>query len=148
MTNIKKILDKKNEYMSILLIADPSKKAVRKYLDSSDLFVMFDCDKPVCAAAVIRIDEQTCELKNIAASKLRRGFGSKMLSYLFDYYKDKYNYMQVGTGNSSIGNISFYKKNGFILSHQIDNFFTDNYEEPIFENGIQCEHMIMLEKRL
>ena len=148
MINVEKITQNKKDYLGILLIADPSEKAVAKYLDSSDLFVMFEDAEPVCAASVIRVSGDTCELKNIAANKLRRGFGSKMLSYLFDYYKGKYDFMEVGTANSSLGNISFYERNGFTVTHQIDNFFTDNYDEPIFEDGIQCEHMIMLKKRL
>lgn len=148
MINVEKIIENKTKYLSLLLIADPSEKAVNKYLEQCDLFVMFDEDEPVCAAAVVKVSEDTCELKNIAANKLRHGYGTSMLEFLFGYYKDKYDYMEVGTGNSSIGNISFYQKNGFEITHQIDNFFTDNYDEPIFEDGMQCVHMIMLKKRL
>jgi ribosomal protein S18 acetylase RimI-like enzyme len=148
MINVKKITENKSDYLSLLLIADPSVKAIDKYLDQSDLFVMFDEDEPVCAAALVKVSEDTCELKNIAAGKLRHGYGSKMLEFLFGYYNGKYDYMEVGTGNSSTGNISFYQKNGFEITHQIDNFFIDNYNEPIFEDGVQCVHMIMLKKRL
>ncbi|MBT8233378.1 MAG: hypothetical protein KJN84_12165 [Bacteroidia bacterium] len=27
-------------------------------------------------------------------------------------------------------------------------YFIDNYKQPIFENGIQCKHLIILVKRL
>jgi len=56
--------------------------------------------------------------------------------------------MEVGTGNSSTQNIKFYEKNGFDITHTIKNFFIDNYDEPIYENGVQCEHMIMMRKQL
>ena len=51
--------------------------------------------------------------------------------------------MLVGTGDSSI-TISFYKKCGFVYSHRIPNFFIDNYDHPIFEEGKQLKDMIYL----
>ena len=148
MIDIRKIDSDKHRYLDILLIADPSEEAIEKYLNDSDVFVMFDDGEPVCAAAVLEISNDTCELKNIAASVLRKGYGSKMLGWLFDYYKGKFAYMEVGTGNSSVGNIKFYERNGFSITHTIENFFIDNYDEPIFEDGVQCKHMVMLKKTL
>jgi hypothetical protein len=53
--------------------------------------------------------------------------------------------MFVGTGDSpSI--LSFYEHCGFILSHSVKNFFTDNYDHPIYENDIQLVDMIYLKK--
>lgn len=40
--------------------------------------------------------------------------------------------------------IAFYKNCGFVYSHRIPNFFTDNYEHPIFEAGKQLKDMIYL----
>lgn len=148
MIDIKKITKGKNDYIDILLIADPSKKAIEKYIGDSDLFVLYDNDEPVCAATVVEVSGDNCELKNIASVKQGRGYGSKMLKFLFEHYKNKYPNMVVGTGNSSIQNIQFYEKNGFKITHQIDNFFVDMYDEPIFENGIQCVHMVRLKKSL
>lgn len=148
MIDIKIIIENKQDYIDILLIADPCKHAIARYLDDSDLFVMFDDGKAVCAAAVLKVSHDSCELKNIAASVLRKGYGSKMLKFLFDHYKGKFTYMEVGTGNSSFGNIKFYEKNGFEITHTIENFFIDNYDEPIFEDGVQCKHMVMLKKSL
>lgn len=148
MVDIKLITEDKQKYIDILLIADPCRQAICKYLEDSDLFVMLHDGKPVCAAAVLRVSQDTCELKNIAASVLRKGYGSKMLEFLFDYYKDMYKYMKVGTGNSSFGNIKFYEQNGFEITRTIENFFVDNYDNPIFEDGVQCKHMVMLKKSL
>ena len=148
MNKIDKVTTNKQEYIDILFIADPSRPAIEKYLYKSDLFVMFENERPVCAACVQEVSKDTCELKNIAATKMRRGYGSKMIEYLCSYYKSKYKHMEVGTGNSSVVNIDFYKRNGFDFTHQIDNFFVDNYDEPIYEDGVQCKHMVMLKKRL
>lgn len=51
--------------------------------------------------------------------------------------------MLVGTGDSP-ATISFYTNCGFVYSHRIPNFFTDNYDRPIFEEGKQLKDMIYL----
>ena len=43
--------------------------------------------------------------------------------------------MQVGTGDSPL-TIPFYEKCGFTRSHVLKNFFLDNYDHPIVEEGI------------
>ena len=37
---------------------------------------------------------------------------------------------------------------GFKYSHRIKNFFTDNYDHPIVEEGILLEDMVYLKRRL
>ena len=49
--------------------------------------------------------------------------------------------MQVGTGDSPL-TIPFYEKCGFTRSHVLKNFFLDNYDHPIVEEGILTgDHM-------
>ena len=55
--------------------------------------------------------------------------------------------MLVGTGDIP-WIIEFYQKNGFRFSHRIKNFFTDNYDHPMFEDGIQLVDMVYLSKEL
>ena len=55
--------------------------------------------------------------------------------------------MFVGTGDSPLI-IHFYEHCGFILSHKVKNFFTDNYDHPIYDNDIQLVDMIYLKKDL
>ncbi len=33
-------------------------------------------------------------------------------------------------------------------SHKVPNFFADNYDHPIYENGIQLVDMVYLQRRL
>ena len=49
---------------------------------------------------------------------------------------DEYSVLQVGTGDSPL-TIPFYEKCGFVRSNKIPNFFTDNYDHPIYEGGVQ-----------
>ena len=62
-------------------------------------------------------------------------------------YREKYSVLQVGTGDSPL-TIPFYEKCGFTRSHSIKNFFTDNYNHPIYECGIQLVDMIYLQRKL
>lgn len=59
----------------------------------------------------------------------------------------KYSAMTVGTGDSVL-TIPFYQKCGFTESHRVKNFFTDNYDHPIFEGGKQLVDMVYLVKKL
>ncbi|MGM9580476.1 MAG: hypothetical protein ACI3U2_04470 [Anaerovibrio sp.] len=40
------------------------------------------------------------------------------------------------------------KHKGFTRHHSIKNFFTNNYDHPIFECGVQLVDMIYLQRRL
>ena len=128
---IKKEKDNKEQYLDLLLEADPSEKLIRQYLADGDLFVLTYKNEVACVAVVTRVDDDICELKNIATEEKYRGKGyaKKMLKYLCDNYKQKYEKMIVGTTEN---NIPFYVKQGFDKYEKtIKNFFIDNYNEEI-----------------
>lgn len=147
---IKLINENKDTYIDLLLLADPDIDIINSYIDDGDLFVLFNNDIAVTAAIVTKIDDNTCELKNIATYEAYQGhgFGKKLIKYIFEYYKNQYENIIVGTGNSSISNIAFYKSLGFNYDSTLENFFVDNYPEPIFEDGIQCKDMLLFKKAL
>lgn len=147
---IKLIKENKNNYIDLLLLADPDINIVNSYLNKGDLFILSEESNTISAAIVIEYSKDICELKNIATyEKFQdKGFGRKLVNYIFDYYKNKYNYIVVGTGNSSTNNIIFYKSLGFKYYKTIDNFFIDNYPDPIYEDGILCSDMIYFKKEL
>lgn len=86
------------------------------------------------------------ELKNIAVYPdcQRRGYGKAMIDFLFSYYTDC-RVLLVRTGDSP-DILNFYKKCGLTESHRIQNFFTDNYNHPIYEKGKQLIDMIYLKR--
>lgn len=53
--------------------------------------------------------------------------------------------MLVGTGDVS-STISFYEHCGFTISHRVENFFTDNYDHPIYEEGKLLTDMVYLKR--
>ena len=147
---IHKIETNKKEYLELLLLADEQESMIDRYLERGDMFVMFNMSKePISSAVVTNEGDNVCELKSLAVSPQyqRKGYGKKMVDFLCKRYADKFKYMIVGTGES-INTISFYKKCGFKYSHIVPDFFTDNYDHPIVENGIILKDMVYFRKEL
>lgn len=155
---IKKITNNKKQYLDLLLLADEQENMIDKYLEAGDMFALYDDDlKSICV--VLKLDEneinknddwgRTIEIKNIATYEKYQGlgYGRKLINYIFDNYKDQYETVLVGTGDSPL-TIPFYKSCGFEISHKIKNFFVDNYDIPIYEDGKQLIDMIYLKKTL
>lgn len=147
MVTIKEIKSDKKDYLSLLLLADPCEEMIDLYLDKGDMYVLNDENKTICEAVVVKISNTECELKNIATDEeyQMKGYAKKLVDYLFNVYKNEYKVMLVGTTSTAI---PFYNKLGFNYSHTVDNFFTDNYPEAIFEGDVQCVDMIYLKKDL
>ena len=70
-----------------------------------------------------------------------------MIDHEKNTYKGRYKVLLVGTDESP-ATLPFYEKCGFRISHRIKNFFTDNYEQPIIEDGVQLIDMIVLQQVL
>ena len=145
---IKKEKENKEQYMDLLLEADPSKEMIKKYLSNGDLFVLTYKDEVAGIAVVTKVDGETVELKNIVTKEEYRGkgYGQKMIKYLADNYKQKYKKMIVGTTEN---NIPFYVKQGFDKYEKtIKNYFVDNYDEEIWDEDLQCIDMYYYSKEL
>lgn len=144
--NIIQLTENKKQYINLLLLADEQESMIDRYLERGELFVLEDDGvKAVCVVT----DEKdgVCELKNIAVAPEfhRQGYGKRLIDYLFIHYSGKYSRMIVGTGDvpSAIG---FYKSCGFEYSHRVENFFTDNYDHQMIEDGVLLKDMIYLKK--
>ena len=141
---IEKICGNKKQFLDLLLLADEQENMIDKYLPNGDLFALYDDDlKSICV--VVPIDNEICELKNIATYQeyQGKGYGKALVEYISDFYKDKYTTMLVGTGET-LATLSFYESCGFEKSHRIKNFFTDNYDRLIFDEDVQLIDMIYL----
>ena len=135
----------------LLLDADPSLSTIEKYLGSSEIHIALSEGEIAGVIVLYPPDAATLEIKNIAVDeKLQgRGIGQMLLEYATQVAKNKNAAtIIIGTSNSSYGQLDLYQKAGFKMTGVKHNFFLDNYPEPIFENGIQCRHMIMLKKYL
>jgi GNAT superfamily N-acetyltransferase len=142
------VKENKKEYMDLLLLADEQEDMIDKYLEEGDMFALYDDDLKT-VAVVKKIDDEAIEIKNIATYEKYqgKGYGRKMIKYIEDYYKNRFKEIYVGTGDSPL-TIPFYENCGFEKSHVIKNFFIDNYNHEIIENGIKLVDMIYLKKNL
>lgn len=141
---IQKIIENKEQFMNLLLLGDEQESMIHKYLERGELFALYDTDlKTVCV--VTQEDENTYEIKNIATyeTEQEKGYGSSMIKHIIEYYIDKCDTLLLGTGEDD-KILSFYKKFGFVYSHTVKDFFIDNYDHEMFENGKQLKDMIYL----
>ena len=148
MVRIEKFTENKKQFLELLLLADEQENMVDKYLTSGDLFALYDDDlKSVCV--VIPVNSKTCELKNIATYEKYQGqgYGRALINFISEFYKNDYKKMLVGTGEVPTI-LAFYESCGFENSHRVKNFFTDNYDHPMYEGDIQLVDMIYLKKDL
>ena len=145
---ITEIKENKKQYLSLLLLADEQEDMVDRYIDKGTMYV-FD-DNGVKSECVIT-DEGNgiIEIKNIAIvpEHQGKGYAKALIDFLVEECGGKYSVLQVGTGDSPT-TVPFYEKCGFVRSHSIPNFFTDNYDHPIFECGVQLVDMVYLQKPL
>ena len=145
---IKKITENKKAFLNLLLLGDEQESMIDQYLDIGDMYVVYD-EQPVAQCVVVYISNGIYELKNISvASEYQgKGVGSILLDFISNLYKSSGRKIIVGTGETP-NTISFYQKNGFTYFKRIENFFTDNYDHPIYENGIKLKDMIYFSKSL
>ncbi|MBE6275478.1 MAG: GNAT family N-acetyltransferase [Bacteroides sp.] len=149
MMNIIPITDNKKNFLPLLLIADEQESMIDKYIEKGEMFVGIKNGLAVAVCVVVCLDKETYEIKNLAVhpKHQHQGYGKAMIKFICQQYKEKCQYLLVGTGDSPL-TIPFYKKCGFSYSHQIPNFFIDNYNHPIIEAGVQLVDMIYLKKTL
>ncbi len=145
---IREVNDNKKQFISLLLLADEQENMVERYLEKGTMYVLEDNE--VKAKCVVT-DEGNgiLEIKNIAVvpKYQGKGYGKMLLDFIACKYAGSYSVLQVGTGDSPL-TIPFYEKCGFVRSHIVPRFFTDNYDHPIYESGIQLVDMVYLQKHL
>ena len=145
---IREIIDRKKAYLNLLLLADEQEDMIDRYLERGTMYVLEDNE--VKAECVVT-DEGggILELKNIAVVPdcQGKGYGKALVNFLVRTYREQYAVLQVGTGDSP-SPISFYESCGFRRHHLVKNFFTDHYDHPIYECGVQLVDMVYLQREL
>ena len=145
---ITQIKSDKKHYLDLLLLADEQEDMIDRYLDRGTMYVLED-NGVKCECVVTEEGSGILEIKNIATAPdaQRKGYAKALIDFLVQTYSGRYSVLQVGTGDSPL-TIPFYEKCGFTRSHIFPNFFTDNYDHPIFECGVQLVDMIYLQRKL
>ena len=145
---IREVKENKKQFLSLLLLADEQEDMIYRYLDKGTMYVLDD-NGVKCECVVTDEGNGVLEIKNIATKPNYQGmgYGRKLIDFIVLKYKKQYSVLQVGTGDSPL-TIPFYKKCGFVRSHSVKNFFTDNYDHPIYESGVQLVDMIYFKRNM
>jgi GNAT superfamily N-acetyltransferase len=137
--------------MDLLLLADPSRMIVEEYLQRGECFIAESVGQIIGVYVLLPTRPKTVELVNIAIIEDQhgKGLGKQLVMDAIRVAKSKgYKTIEIGTGNSSIGQLALYQKCGFRITDVDVDFFIRHYTEEIFENGIQCRDMIRLSQGL
>lgn len=134
----------------LLLLADPDKAAINRYLETSDCYEARDEAVLVGVAVLRKVNPKVFELMNIAVSPQhqKQGYGGRILTTLIQLLKDrKAEKLEVGTGTFGYP-LKFYQQYGFRVTAIKKDFFLENYPEPVIEEGLQHKDMLMLSMAL
>ncbi len=145
---IKRVPENKKQYMELLFLADEQEDMIDRYLEQGEMFVLLD-PEAVGECVVCDLGDGVFEIKNIATapSVHGKGYGRALIQFVLDHYKGRGHTLLVGTGDSPL-TVPFYEKCGFREHHRLKNFFTDHYDHPIIEAGVQLVDMVYLSQPL
>ena len=142
------VSENKKQYLDLLLLGDEQEDMIDRYLERGTLHILEDGGvKAVCV--VTEEDGEVLEIKNLAVhpDHHRKGYGRAMLEHICGVYRGQYGKLQLGTGDSPL-TVPFYEACGFARDHILPNFFVENYDHPIYEEGIQLVDMVYFAKKL
>ncbi len=145
---IRVIKENKKQYLRLLLLADEQESMIDRYLDRGTMYVLDDGGVK-CECVVTDEGDSILEIKNIATEPefQGRGYGRAMIEYIAEKYRGRFSILQVGTGDSPL-TVPFYEKCGFVRSHIVPNFFTENYDRPIYECGVRLVDMVYFRRKI
>lgn len=115
----------------LLLTADPSREQIAGYITDAAVFTASLNGVVIGVYVLVPVAAGCMEIKNIAVAAEEHATS-----------------IRIATGNSSIGQLYLYQKEGFEIITVVKHFFTTHYPGPIIENGIPCKHLLVLEKKL
>jgi ribosomal protein S18 acetylase RimI-like enzyme len=137
--------------MDLLLEADPSEQKIKQYLKKGTVFLA-KLEKNIAGVMVLMpISPASMEIMNLAVDEKFRGKGiaKQLIAHAKQACADQnMDFLEIGTGNSSLDQLALYQKCGFRMKKVIENYFIDHYPEPIFENGIPCMDMVRLKMKI
>jgi ribosomal protein S18 acetylase RimI-like enzyme len=145
--DIKELTEDELVPMNLLLLADPSKQIVEEYVRRGRCFTAQEGGGVTGVYVLLPTRPGTVELVNIAVLEEYQGQGTGrelVLHAVNEAKKAAFKTLEVGTGNSSIGQLALYQKCGFRIDGVDRDYFVKNYPEPIVENGILCRDMVRL----
>ena len=141
----------KNIPKALLLLADPSENMIEEYIQTGQCYLATNNDEIIGVIVLLKTRPKTMEIMNIAEKEeyQKQGIGKQLIEFaICKAKKDNFNTLEIGTGNPAVHQLLLYQKCGFRIVGIDADYFRRNYEERIYENGIECRDMIRLKMDL
>lgn len=141
-----RISQNKKEYLPLLFLADESEEMIDRYLDKGEMHILKDPDT-VAVCVTVDLGGGVLEVKNLAVRPEHqgKGYGRAMLRHIEENYAPHFHTVTIGTGDSPL-TVPFYERCGYRRGRLIKNFFTDNYDHEIWEDGVLLRDMVYFDK--
>ena len=124
---------------------------MEEYVNRGECYIAKEEGQGIGVYVLLPTRPGTVELVNIAVDEQHKGkgIGKRLVTHAIQQAKFKgYKTIEVGTGNSSIGQLALYQKCRFRITGIDRDFFVRHYPQEIFEQGIQCRDMVRLSRDL
>lgn len=128
-------------YRDLLLLADPSEEMIGRYLPAAFCWPLMKAAQPPGVLSAVPV-ESGWELKNIAVAP---GIPAARRRTRADRRRARTpasRHARTGRHGRTPASFAFYSACGFTLSHRVKNFFTDNYPQPIWDDGVLLTDMV------
>lgn len=135
----------------LLLLADPSEEQIDRYLPGSEVYVAAWKEQVLGVLVLSELSAHVVEIKNIAVEEAYhgKGIGTLMIREALAIARRRhYQIITIATADSSTGQLYLYQKEGFEITNIKPGFFTEQYSQPIYENGLRAKDQVILSKRL
>ena len=132
---------------ALLLLADPSRAQVERYLPHSRMLALTEGDMVRGVLTLTARSWGVVEITSLAVEDewQGRGLGRRLLAAAIDAARGAGALrLDIATGNSSLAQLGLYQRMGFRIAGVEPDYFTLNYPEPIIENGIRCRDRLRL----
>ena len=146
--DIRIIAENKKDYLPLLLLGDEQESSIDEYLERGELFALYDGSlRSICAVT----DEGggVLEMQNLATDERHQqhGYASTLIEHVCEHYKECFLKVVLGTGDVP-GILAFYRHRGFMETHRLPDYFTNNYDHPIIEDGVLLKDKVYIERNL
>lgn len=144
---IRKLKPNEQPPWELLELADPSRIIIEGYVRSGWVYVGEIEGEAVAVYVLKETQKVIVEIMNVAVrlTDQGKGLGKQLICHAIEEASKRgYAQLEIGTGNSSIYQLKLYQQCGFRIVDIDFDYFTRNYDDPIYENGIRCRDMIRL----
>lgn len=135
----------------LLLLADEVEAPVADYIGRGTCYAAYRDGQIVGQYVLIHTRPFTAEVVNIAVVPecQRQGIATALLAHAVATARAAgFRLLEIGTGDSGVGQIALYERCGFVRCGIDEDYFRKFSPTPIFENGVECRHMVRLSMEL